>query len=83
MHEVISRVEPSDSSILLGGFIVLSLLLTVSSIGFAIGIFLEMETMVLGVLLALSFASLGGMVLAVHRLFYPHRIVLEHDEELW
>jgi hypothetical protein len=83
MHEVISRVEPSDSPLLLGVFILLSLLLTVSSIGFAIGIFLEVATMVLGVLLALSFASLGGMVLAVHRLFQPHRIVLEHDEELW
>lgn len=83
MHEVISRVEPSDSPVLLGGFILLSLLLTVSSIGFAVGIFLELSTMVLGVLLALSFASLAGMILSVHRMFQPHRIVLEYDEELW
>ncbi len=83
MHEVISRVEPSDSSALMAGFILLSLLLTVSSIGFAIGIFLELTTTVLGVLLALAFGSLGGMVLAYHRLFQEHRIVLEYDEDLW
>lgn len=83
MHEVISRVGPSDSPVLLGAFILLSLVLTVSSLGFAIGIFLELTTMVLGVLLALSFASLGGMVLSAHRMFHDHRIVLEYDEELW
>ena len=83
MHEVISRVGPSDSPRLFGGFIVLSLVLAVASIGFAVGIFLEFATTVLGVLLALAFASLGGMVLTYHRLFHPHRIVLEYDDDLW
>lgn len=83
MHEVLSRVEPSDSPRLFGAFIVLSLVLAAASIGFAIGIFLEVTTMVLGVLLALAFASLGGMVLTYHRLFHAHRIVMEYDEDLW
>lgn len=83
MHEIISRVEPSDSSLLMAGFILLSLVLFVSAIGFAAGVFLGVSTTVLGVTLALTFASLGGMVLSYHRLFQPHRIVLEYDEELW
>lgn len=83
MHEVISRVEPADSPGLLGAFIVFSLLLTVSALGFAAGVFLGASTTVLGVALALSFASLGGMVLTYHRLFQAHRVVLEYDEELW
>ena len=83
MHEVLSRVEPTDSPLLQGVFILLSLLLTVSAVGFAAGIFLEASTTVLGVALAISFGSLAGMVLTYHRLFHPHRIVLESDEELW
>lgn len=83
MHEVISRVEPSDSQALMAGFILLSLLLMVSAIGFAAGIFLDVTTSVLGVLLALSFGSIGGMILTYHRLFQEHRIVLESDEDLW
>ncbi|MDZ7850826.1 MAG: hypothetical protein U5K70_08570 [Halodesulfurarchaeum sp.] len=83
MHEIISRVEPADSPRLLAVFILLSIVLSVASIGFAAGIFLEFTTTVLGVLLALAFASMGGMVLSYHRLFQEHRIVLESDEDLW
>lgn len=83
MHEIISRVEPANSPRLLGGFILLSIGLTVASIGFAAGIFLEFTTTALGVLLAIAFASIGGMILTAHRLFQEHRIVLEYDEDLW
>lgn len=83
MHEVLSRRAASDSQRLLGGFILLSLLLAGVSIGFAVGIFLELSAAILGVLLATAFASMGGMVLAYHRLFHDHRIVLEHGEDLW
>ena len=83
MHDVISRVEPSDSPLLMAVFISLSLVLAVSAIGFGAGVFLGLSTTLLGVALALAFASLGGMVLCYHRLFHPHRIVVEYDEELW
>ena len=83
MHEVISEVEPSSSSKIYGAFIVLSLILAAASIGFAVGVFLPLATMYLGVLLAVAFASMGGMILAYHRLFHPHRIVLEYDDDLW
>lgn len=83
MHEIISRVGPADSPGLLAGFILLSITLTVGSIGFAAGIFLEFTTTILGILLAVSFASIGGMILTYHRLFQEHRIVLEYDEDLW
>lgn len=83
MHEIISRVEPADSPGLFAGFILLSIGLTAASIGFAAGIFLNFTTTVLGVLLAVAFASIGGMILTAHRLFQEHRIVLETDEDLW
>lgn len=83
MREVISRVPPSDSSILMGGFITASLVLMGAAIGFGVGIFLDFSTQVIGSLLAISFASLAVMVLTYHRLFHDHRIVIEYDEDLW
>lgn len=83
MSEVISRVKHTESPRVFGGFILLSLLLAGSSIGFAVGIFLEVTTTILGVLLAVAFVAMGGMVLAYHRLFHDHRIVIESGEDLW
>ncbi|MFB6069974.1 MAG: hypothetical protein ABEJ76_03045 [Halanaeroarchaeum sp.] len=83
MREVISRTPTSDSSLLMGGFITLSLVLLSAAIGFAVGVFVDLSTTVLGVLLAVSFASIAGMTVTYHRMFHDHRIVLEYDEDLW
>jgi hypothetical protein len=83
MAEVLSRVAAADSDGLVAGFVLLSLVLAAASIGFAVGVFLEVGAAVLGSLLAAAFASMGGMVLAYHRLTHDHRIVHEHGEELW
>lgn len=83
MREVISRVPPSDSSMLVGAFITTSLVLMAAAVGFGAGIFIGVSTPVLGSLLAVSFASLAVMAVLYHRLFHEHRIVLEYDEDLW
>ncbi|MGM0397619.1 MAG: hypothetical protein ACQEQY_01365 [Halobacteriota archaeon] len=83
MREVISRVPSSDSTMLEGAFIAVSLLLTAAAIGFGAGIFLDASTQVLGTLLAVSFASIAVMAVLYHRLFHDHRIVIEYDEDLW
>lgn len=83
MREVISRVPPSDSAMLMGGFITASLVLMTAGIGFGTGVLLGFSTPVIGSLLAISFASLAVMVLTYHRLFHAHRIVIEYDEDLW
>ena len=68
---------------MMGLFIVLSLVLMSASIGFGVGVFIDLSTTILGVLLAVSFASIAGMAMLYHRLFHEHRIVLEYDEDLW
>jgi len=83
MREVLSRAPPSDSSVLMGAFITISLVLMGAGLGFGAGILLGASTAVIGSLLAVSFASLGAMALLYHRLFHDHRIVLEYDEDLW
>lgn len=83
MREVLSRVPPSDSTLLEGAFITVSLVLAGAAIGFGAGIFLEFGTAILGTLLAVSFASIALMALLYHRLFHEHRILIEYDEDLW
>ncbi|MFB6081747.1 MAG: hypothetical protein ABEJ67_02890 [Halanaeroarchaeum sp.] len=83
MRDVISRAPATDDSRLMGAFIVLSLVLTSAAIGFGVGVFIDLSTAVLGVLLALSFISIAGMTLTYHRLFHDHRIFIEYDEDLW
>ena len=83
MREVISRVPPSDSELVVGAFIALSLTLMIGAITFAAGIFANFSTPALGVALAVMFASIGGMALTYHRMFHDHRIILEYDEDLW
>ncbi|MFB6124450.1 MAG: hypothetical protein ABEJ59_00640 [Halanaeroarchaeum sp.] len=83
MREVISRAPPSDSTRLMGAFILLSLTLLSAAVGFGVGVFVDFPTSVLGVLLAAAFAAIAGMAMTYHRMFHEHRIVLEYDEDLW
>lgn len=83
MHEIISEAAPSTSGKLVFGFIALSLGLMGVGVVFAIGVFTGMAQTYLGVVLAAGFAILAGMLLLYDRMTTPHRIVLEHDEELW
>lgn len=83
MREVISSVPPTDSSYVMGGFISLSLVLAMAGLGFGGGVLLGTSTTILGVLLAIAFASIAGMAVLYHRLFHEHRIVIEYNEDLW
>ena len=84
MREVISEVTPKeDSRVLMALFVLASLVLIWTSIAFSLEVFGLGNTTVLGVNLTMGFAALGVMALTYYRMFVPHRLVIEHGEDLW
>ncbi|HYW69185.1 MAG TPA: hypothetical protein VE960_06225 [bacterium] len=83
MREIISETPPRESRLLTGAFVVLALALIWVAFAFTLEVFGAANPVVLGVNLASGFAILGLMTIAYYRLFVPHRMVLEQDEDLW
>ncbi|MFB6353565.1 MAG: hypothetical protein ABEJ92_05710 [Halobacteriales archaeon] len=84
MRDVISEASPAPTSRLLtAGFVVLSLALLWTAFAFVVEVFGAGDPTVLGLNLAAGFALIGLMAVVYYRLFVPHRLVLEHGEDLW
>ena len=84
MREVLSSVAPAPTSrVLTALFVVLSLGLLWTALAFTIEVFGAGDSAVLAVNLALGFVLLGLMALVYYRLFVPHRLLIEHGEDLW
>lgn len=83
MRRVVSVAPPSTSRRLTAVFVVLSLLLVWIGLAFSIEVFGRANPVVLGLNVGLGFAILAGLVVLYYRLFHSHRIVIEHDEDLW
>ncbi|MFB6253841.1 MAG: hypothetical protein ABEI06_04465 [Halobacteriaceae archaeon] len=84
MREIISESSPTPSSkILIGIFVVLNLLLLWVAVAFIIEVFGAADPTILGMNLAAGFALIGLLVIIYYRLFVPHKIVYERDEDLW
>lgn len=84
MREIVSAAPPSPTSRRLTGlFVLLALGLIWVSLAFVIEVFGVGSTPVLGVNLAAGFALIALLAVVYYRLFVPHRIVLEADEDLW
>lgn len=84
MRETLSEAAPAASSRLLTiVFVALGLALIWVSIAFTVEVFGAADSTVLGTNLAFGFAIIGLMAIVYYRLFVPHRIMLEHDEDLW
>ncbi|MFB6268031.1 MAG: hypothetical protein ABEI31_10255 [Halodesulfurarchaeum sp.] len=83
MNEEVSTAAPSTSGRLVAAFITFSVALFVVGVAFAGGVVMGLSQTVLGVVLAIGFALLAGMLLLYYRMTAPHRILVEYDEELW
>ncbi|MFB6153315.1 MAG: hypothetical protein ABEJ27_03590 [Halodesulfurarchaeum sp.] len=83
MHEEVSAAGPSTSGRQVAAFITFSIGLFLVGLAFAGGVVIGLSQTLLGVLLAIGFALLGGMTLLYYRMTASHRILLEYDEELW
>jgi len=84
MREVVSLTEPKPTSRLLTGlFVVLALALIWVAFAFALETFGAGNHVVLGTDLAMGFALIALLLVVYYRLFVPHRLVIEHGEDLW
>lgn len=84
MREIVSEVTPTPTSRRLTAlFVVLALALVWVSIAFVLEVLGVGDTVVLGINLAAGFAIIALMAVVYYRLFVPHRLVLEHGEDLW
>lgn len=83
MHEVLSETGANESSTNVAAFVLANLGLMVIAAVFAYGVFTGMDQLWLGLLLGVGFALIAISLLSYSRLRYPHRILLERDDELW
>jgi hypothetical protein len=84
MRDSLSTAPPTpESRRLTALFVVLALGLVWVSLAFVLEVFGLGNTVVLGLNLAVGFALIALMAMVYYRLFVPHRIVLEADEDLW
>ena len=83
MYEVLSNAVPNSSRRWVGLYVLSSLGLVVLGMAFAHGVFTGMSQTVLGLILSAGFALLALALLGYVRVWYPHRVMLETDEELW
>lgn len=83
MREIASELRPSESRALLIGFAICALALMWIGVALSLEVFGSADPSVLGVNIGLGFAVLAIMTVLYYRLVYPHRIVVEHGEDLW
>ncbi|MFW6384956.1 MAG: hypothetical protein ACOCY7_02350 [Halodesulfurarchaeum sp.] len=83
MHEVLHETGANESSTNVAVFALANLGLMVIAVVFAYGVFTGMDQLWLGLLLSAGFALIAVSLLVYSRINFPHRIVLEEDDELW